>query len=686
MAPWVVILAAVASQGVVLEQPSTELGPHAEFFVDEAGDISIERIRAGEFDAAFKSFSGKVPNFGFSNSVYWLRFEVVNRLPTANLVFSNRYGIIDLFELYVDLPGALGTLKSGGDHQPFTNRYRPHKSIQFAVTIPTGETAHLWIRAQTDGSMQLPMLLESEEAFDSYMLADTAMWVFFYGLMLAMAIYHGFLYLSLRTSQYLYCAVFLLLNVITNAGLNGDTLRYVFPDSPYLGNLFVLPFLAFSNGFFFLLTQSLLDLGTWRKKWHDTFTALFWVYAIFSLLTFVLPYNVSAQLIMPLVLVSPALIFLVAYLRWRGGYQPARLFLMAWPAFIAAIILSALQKKGVLPTNSAIDGFQVFGSVLGATLVAFALADKIHLLQTERDKTSQALRKSYGDLELALNAAQRANIVKSHFLANMSHEFRTPMNALLNLPRLMLQAATPQYLWFCSACDDSYLDEVSECETLDQEPIKCPECAGFMKRIPNRDEEYSKPEQLSMLKRVQESAHELNHVLSGVLDFAQIEAGFLKLCHERVSVSELVRDASALVSQKFGRDPNSMEFAGPENTPWVACDATYMVNVLVHLLDNAYKFSPLGSKVRVSVEANSQEDGMVRFSVLDEGPGVSAERKETVFNGFSQVDEGHTRTHRGSGLGLAICKGIVHEHGGSIWIEDRPQGGSSISFTLPHCQ
>ena len=104
----------------------------------------------------------------------------------------------------------------------------------------------------------------------------------------------------------------------------------------------------------------------------------------------------------------------------------------------------------------------------------------------------------------------------------------------------------------------------------------------------------------------------------------------------------------------------------------------------MHLFDNAYKFSPDGSRVFVSFsKARRQIPGMVQFTISDEGPGISEEARKVVFEGFRQVEMGHTRTHRGSGLGLAICKGIVEEHGGKIWIENRQQGGTSVSFTVP---
>ena len=185
--------------GVVLDQPSLELGPHALYFEDVSGDATIEQVRAGIFDAKFRKHEREVPNFGLSNSIYWLKIEVENRLDTSQLVFSNRYGLIDRFEFYVDLPGQNGSPQFGGDHLHFAKRYRNHKSIQFPIEIPTGQMATLWVRAQTNGSMQLPMVIETEQ-FDNlsgrYVVVGSV-----HGVMLAMCVYHFLLYLSLQRNS-----------------------------------------------------------------------------------------------------------------------------------------------------------------------------------------------------------------------------------------------------------------------------------------------------------------------------------------------------------------------------------------------------------------------------------------------------------------------------------------------------
>ena len=682
MVQFFALILAASSMGVVLDEPSLELGPHVVYFEDTSGEATIEQVRSGQFDQQFQKHQRDVPNFGISDSVYWFKVEVTNGLDQSNLVFSNRYGLIDNFRLYLDRKDSLSSPRYGGDHIPFTNKHRPHKSIHFPVVLEKGETVTFWVRAQTHGSMQMPLFLEVESSFDTYALDDTALWACFYGIMLAMFFYHFLIFVSLRDIQYLLCSIFLLLILLTNSSLNGDTLRYLFPENPYLGNLTIPPLLAYCNGCVFLFGLNFLEIDSWNAFWSKLFKLLFVVYMAVGTLSFFIPYNLAVRLTLPIVIVSPVIVFIGAFMRWRSGYRPARFFLMAWPVLLGGTILGGLQKKGILPSTFLIDAMQILGSIAGATLVAFALADKIQILQGERNAAARALRSSHEQLALALDEAHEANMVKSHFLANMSHEVRTPLNALLNLPPLVLQAISCEYLWECKACGIQFQDDLLT--TMDDPRVAhCPDCGDPMYVVAFQPLEVSIPEQRMMLSRVRDSAHELNDILSGVLDYAQIEAGFLKLATERVNANDLVHDASVLALEKH-QGGSKPQFDVPASEPiWLACDETYVLNVLLHLFDNAYKFSPDGTNVFIAVNEEETESGMARFTVSDEGPGISAEALEVVFEGFRQVDMGHTRSHRGSGLGLAICKGVIEEHGGQIWIENRNQGGTAVSFTLP---
>ena len=96
----------------------------------------------------------------------------------------------------------------------------------------------------------------------------------------------------------------------------------------------------------------------------------------------------------------------------------------------------------------------------------------------------------------------------------------------------------------------------------------------------------------------------------------------------------------------------------------------------MNLLDNALKYTPPGSSIRVTATSN---DGAVTIEVADEGPGLPMGAEERVFEKFYRAGSGE----RGFGLGLPICSAILTAHGGRIWAENRPQGGACVSFTLP---
>lgn len=98
------------------------------------------------------------------------------------------------------------------------------------------------------------------------------------------------------------------------------------------------------------------------------------------------------------------------------------------------------------------------------------------------------------------------------------------------------------------------------------------------------------------------------------------------------------------------------------------------------LLSNAIKFSPRGGLVTLRAV---RQEGMLRFEVADEGRGIPADKLETIFDRFQQVDASDAREKGGTGLGLSISRSIVNQHGGRIWAEAQPGQGSTFSFTIP---
>ena len=118
----------------------------------------------------------------------------------------------------------------------------------------------------------------------------------------------------------------------------------------------------------------------------------------------------------------------------------------------------------------------------------------------------------------------------------------------------------------------------------------------------------------------------------------------------------------------------------PADLPKIRADAGKLGRVLTNLLDNALKFTPEKGEVSISAELNL--NGILAVHVNDTGPGIPEEFREKIFDRFSMVP-GQQERRRGSGLGLTFCKLAVEAHGGRIWVEPRPGGGSTFTLTLP---
>jgi PAS domain S-box-containing protein len=182
------------------------------------------------------------------------------------------------------------------------------------------------------------------------------------------------------------------------------------------------------------------------------------------------------------------------------------------------------------------------------------------------------------------------------------------------------------------------------------------------------------------------NTNRLIRLVNDTLDLERIESGLIALVRTEVDLSELLRDAVAIVrpvAEREGVQIAADEADGPGLR--VMADGDRIVQTVTNLLSNAVKFSPAGSSVTLTVDGRARAQGRdaVAVRVIDHGRGVPPERTNDIFVRFHQVDASDSRDKGGTGLGLAICKSIVEEHGGRIWMEATPGGGATCVFTLP---
>ncbi|HLH06595.1 MAG TPA: ATP-binding protein [Terriglobales bacterium] len=182
--------------------------------------------------------------------------------------------------------------------------------------------------------------------------------------------------------------------------------------------------------------------------------------------------------------------------------------------------------------------------------------------------------------------------------------------------------------------------------------------------------------QRELLKTAQEEARRLNQLLQNLLDMTRLEGGILHLKTELHDIQDAVGAALEQLATVAQQRPITISI--PPNLPLVRMDFVPIVQVLVNLLDNALKYSPVDAPIEVGAALDANQ---VQIRVADSGKGIPEQYLQRVFEKFFRGAP--AEAPGGAGLGLSICKGLVEAHHGRIWAQRREQGGTEVIFSLP---
>ncbi|MGE0076578.1 MAG: PAS domain S-box protein [Bacteroidales bacterium] len=264
--------------------------------------------------------------------------------------------------------------------------------------------------------------------------------------------------------------------------------------------------------------------------------------------------------------------------------------------------------------------------------------EELRATNEELVSTNEALRDNVNKLDEARRKAEESDRLKSAFLANMSHEIRTPMNAIMGFS-----------------------------DILDMEDMPFDKRKLFTKTIRQR-------------------AKDLLTIINDILDIARIESQTLRIIERKGNLSDTLSEISEFFQIRGNElSPKSINFemrnelVNEQNN--IQTDFDRLKQVLINLIDNAYKYTPKGE----IIVGCKLIDNSLQFSVRDTGIGISKDNLELIFERFRQVDESYlAREYGGTGLGLTICKGIVNLLGGNMWVESEKEKGSTFYFSIPY--
>ena len=196
------------------------------------------------------------------------------------------------------------------------------------------------------------------------------------------------------------------------------------------------------------------------------------------------------------------------------------------------------------------------------------------------------------------------------------------------------------------------------------------------------DVAWSDADRRAFLTDIDLEADRLARLVSNLLDLSRIEAGAIKPNKEWEDAGELIERVLRQMASRLSEHPIERQLQA--DLPAIRLDAVQIEQVLTNLLENAAKYSPSGTPIRVEAQVLDQHaaPAMLRIAVSDQGAGIPAGEQERIFDKFYRV-AGGTRGVSGTGMGLAIVKGLVEAHGGQVQVDSTPGHGSTFSILLP---
>lgn len=319
---------------------------------------------------------------------------------------------------------------------------------------------------------------------------------------------------------------------------------------------------------------------------------------------------------------SPDVVLLDVMMPGMDGFEVCRRLKAGVASYLPVVMVTALQE-----TEDRVRALEV-----GADDFLTKPVDEVEVLA--RVKTLVHAKRGRDDLERAYKALQRSEGLRDSLSQMLVHDLRTPLTAMIASLDIMLRS-------YSDSLDDIQRELLEVC--------------------------------MSSCRRMVDQVSEL-------LDIGKIESGAMVLNRQSVTPQEVIEQALQMLKSLVRDRQNKIVVHTTPDEPPLFADTDLLRRVLINIIGNSLKFTPSGTRLDITVR---YEDSKHLFSVKDQGPGISVEDQERIFDKWGQAEargEGHKIS---SGLGLTFCRLAVEAHGGKIWVESELGQGSTFSFTIP---
>lgn len=378
-----------ADSGLALQpgNATVQLAPWTHYFHDVTASADLNDARAAFKAKRFQPLPSDNASFGFREGAFWFHVRLVNHDPAEpRRLLVQQYALSDHIDVYAAYPDGTTIHREGGDALPFTARGVQYRHPNFLLDLPVGQPVDVFVRVQSQSSMQVPLVLYTPSAFTEMSRDAQFAMGMYYGILAALFFYNLVLWQSLRDSSYGWYLLHITAFGLVLLALNGLGYEYLWPGSPWLQDRAVPLSICLAQIGMQQFARSFLGL---KERWplgDRVGLAMIAFFIAWGVASVFLPYRIATPVASLAVFASIMWIALESIVVTRRGYRPARLFLLAWGMFLLGTGMFAAVAFAQLPKVFVTEYGVQIGSAMEMLLLSVALGYRYSALRNENER------------------------------------------------------------------------------------------------------------------------------------------------------------------------------------------------------------------------------------------------------------------------------------------------------------
>lgn len=643
------------------------IGKNADVFTDVRGNMTLEQVKKQTFQPA----QHEIINFGFNTQTHWIRIIINNKANHSDHewilnTYSSHISFIDVY--------CPDTVYRTGAELDFATRPLTHREIAFPLHINAGAVDTYYVKVKSYRSNVYRMELQTWSNWNDYTETDWILISGFFCSILVMFLYNLLLYLSIRDKTYVAYLIYQVGLGLLFFYLKGLAIQYLWHQNSsfhiittHIGPVMAGMALSWFSGLF-LRIREYSYLG-WRII--QTFHFLWMFVFLFSIINWIL-FPPQAQVYVDMLeniiagTQSVICMFLGIYV-WYKGYKPAKYYVAGFSMLMIGIFAFVIKNLGVLKDFVWSNYIFQYGVLVEQIFLSLALADKINVMKDEKEKMSleneRILREQNQTLEIKVLERTQQLMETNEEIAQQRDELAAQADQI-SLQRDQLNEAFIRLKEL-----DEFKDALAGMIVHDlKNPLNAIIGLSNKPQLSAGDQE-----------AIRQAGKQMLNLTLNILDVQKFEQASVPLNIREHYLAEIVKDALDQVSLLVINKNQNIGYTFPKNIR-VRADFELFSRVFMNLLTNAIKYTPNNGNITITLEERDESRYIV--SVTDTGQGIPADKLDTVFDKFSQVDARKSGNVRSTGLGLTFCKMVVEAHGGRIWVTSQQGQGTTFSFIV----